>query len=66
MKPLRLVGFLLFAVGSAILIYLGIDFFVLKASYNGSTEALELLGFLLGLSGAFLARGQGKPPEMKL
>ncbi len=62
MKPLRLVGFALFAVGSATLIYLGIEFFVFKAPYNGTTAALELLGFVLGLSGAFLARGQGKPP----
>jgi len=65
MRRLRLLGFLLFAVGSAVLIYLGIQFFALKAQYNSTNSALELLGFVLGLAGAFLARGQNKP-EIKL
>ncbi len=64
MRRLRLAGFFLFAVGSAVLIYLGIEFFALKAPYDGATAGLELLGFVLGISGALLARTQNKR-EMK-
>jgi hypothetical protein len=64
MKSLRLAGFLLFAVGSVVLIYLGIQFFVLNAQYNGTNAALELIGFVSGLSGALLIQTQ-KKHEMK-
>ena len=60
MKSLRLVGFFLFAVGSAVLIYLGVQFFALNAQYNGTNAALELIGFVSGLSGALLIQTQKK------
>lgn len=60
MRRLRLAGFFLFAIGSAVLIYLGIEFFALKAPYDSATAGLELLGFVLGLSGAWLIQTQKK------
>jgi hypothetical protein len=64
MKRLRLVGFSLFVIGSAVLIYLGIQFFALHAQYNSANSALELIGFISGLSGALLIQTQ-KRHEMK-
>ncbi len=58
MRRLQLTGLLLFAVGTIILIYLGVQFFVLNAQYNGTNSVLELIGFLLGVSGALLYRTQ--------
>ncbi len=58
MRRLQLAGLLLFAVGTIILIYLGVQFFVLNAQYNGTNSVLELIGFLLGVSGALLYRTQ--------
>jgi hypothetical protein len=58
MRRLQLAGLFLFAVGTIILIYLGIQFFVLNAKYNSTNSALELIGFLLGVSGALLYRTQ--------
>lgn len=58
MRRLQLAGLLLFAVGTIILIYLGVQFFVLNAQYNSTNSVLELIGFLLGVSGALLYRTQ--------
>jgi membrane associated rhomboid family serine protease len=58
MRRIRLAGLLLFAIGTVILIYLGIQFFVLNAKYNSTNSGLELIGFLLGVLGALLYRTQ--------
>jgi hypothetical protein len=60
MSRLRLVGFFLFVIGSLVLIYVGIQFFVLNAKYNSANSALELIGFVSGLSGALLIQTQKK------
>ncbi len=58
MKRLQLAGLLLFATGTTILIYVGIQFFVENAKYNSTNSSLELIGFLLGVTGALLYRTQ--------
>jgi len=58
MRPLRIAGLFLFAIGTVILIYIGIQFFVLNAQYNSTNSSLELIGFILGVSGALLYRTQ--------
>ena len=60
MRRLRLVGLLLFLIGTGILIYLGIQFFILNAQYNNTNSGLELIGFILGVSGALIYRTQKK------
>lgn len=56
MRRVRLVGMILFAIGTGILIYLGIQFFILNAQYNSTNSGLELIGFALGVTGALLYR----------
>jgi len=58
MRRLRLAGLLLFGVGTIILIYLGVQFFLLNAKYNSTNSGLELIGFLLGVFGVLLYRTQ--------
>lgn len=58
MKPLRIAGLILFAIGTVILIYVGIQFFALNAKYNSINSGLELIGFILGVTGALLYRTQ--------
>jgi len=66
MNHLRLLGFFLFVIGSAVLIYVGIQFFVLNAKYNGANFVLEFIGFVLGLFGALLIQTQKKHEIKKL